>query len=185
MICYLVRHGQDDNTVRGGWSMSPLTENGIRQAEHLAEVIASDKAAYDIRRIFSSDLPRAVQTARPTAAALGLEIEERPEFRETNNGELAGMKNVIALRRFPGMFWNTLDWDQHYPGGESPHEFYDRISAAWEKLKAEVSGSDGNIMLVTHAGVINVIMCITSGRPFSNKQRSPAIDHTKIIKVEI
>jgi len=41
------------------------------------------------------------------------------------------------------------------------------------------------LYFLTVAGVINVIMCITSGRPFSNKQRSPAIDHTKIIKVEI
>jgi len=171
--------------VRGGWSMAPPTETGMKQADELAARIASDKAAYDIRRIFSSDLPRAMQTAHPTADMLGLEIEVKPEFRETNNGELAGMKNVTALRRFPGMFWNTLDWDQHYPGGESPHEFYDRITSAWESLKAEVSGSDGNIMLVTHAGVINVIMCICSGRQFSNKQRSPAIDHAKIIRVEI
>lgn len=32
MICYLVRHGQDDETVRGGWSDHPLTEAGIHQA---------------------------------------------------------------------------------------------------------------------------------------------------------
>ena len=39
MICYIIRHGQDDETIRGGWSQHSLTENGIRQAEILAEDI--------------------------------------------------------------------------------------------------------------------------------------------------
>lgn len=30
MICYLVRYGQDDDSVRGGWSDCPLTELGIQ-----------------------------------------------------------------------------------------------------------------------------------------------------------
>lgn len=29
MICYLVRHGKDDDSVRGGWSKSPLSDEGI------------------------------------------------------------------------------------------------------------------------------------------------------------
>ena len=37
MICYLVRHGKDDDTVRGGWSQQPLTDEGKVQA---AELIA-------------------------------------------------------------------------------------------------------------------------------------------------
>ena len=37
MICCLVRHGKDDDTVRGGWSQQPLTDEGKVQA---AELIA-------------------------------------------------------------------------------------------------------------------------------------------------
>jgi len=58
MTVYLVRHGQDDDTVRGGWSMSPLTDEGRAQAERLAEAIVSEREKYNICRIYSSDLPR-------------------------------------------------------------------------------------------------------------------------------
>ena len=36
MTCYLVRHGKDDDTVRGGWSEQPLSDEGKAQAEALA-----------------------------------------------------------------------------------------------------------------------------------------------------
>ena len=32
MTCYLVRHGKDDDTVRGGWSEQPLSDEGKAQA---------------------------------------------------------------------------------------------------------------------------------------------------------
>ena len=58
MICYLLRHGKDDETVRGGWSDHPLTEEGLRQAETLAF------ADWTVSHIYSSDLQRAIQTAQ-------------------------------------------------------------------------------------------------------------------------
>ena len=185
MTVYLVRHGQDDDTVRGGWSMSPLTDEGRAQAERLAEAIVSEREKYNICRIYSSDLPRAVQTARPTAARLGLQIIERREFRETDNGVLAGMKNELAKANFPGVFWNTLGWEQRYPGGESPREFYERIRTAWLRLQKELRQTGGNAMLFTHAGVINVILCLCEGREFTNKQRGRSISHTEVVAVEI
>lgn len=36
MKIYIVRHGQDDASVRGGWSISPLTATGIKQSYALA-----------------------------------------------------------------------------------------------------------------------------------------------------
>ena len=67
MICYLVRHGKDDETVRGGWSDSPLTAEGVQQAERLAaELLAAGGLSIGV--IYSSDLPRARQTAAILAA---------------------------------------------------------------------------------------------------------------------
>ena len=174
MICYLVRHGQDDETVRGGWSAGSLTEKGIRQAESLARNMES----LGIAHIYSSDLPRAMETGRILAKGLGLSVEPLPQFREVNNGELAGMKNEIALVRYPGLFWNQLGWETCYPGGESPKLFYERIRDAWEAFSGNLNG---DTVLVTHGGVIQVIRTILENRPYSNAERHRKVDYAEAV----
>lgn len=180
MRVYLVRHGQDDPSVRGGWSNQPLTPEGHKQAETLAERILTDKIS--VERVYSSDLPRAMQTADPIAKALGSTVIPAPQFREVNNGDLAGMDNTLALEKYPGLFWNTLAWEQHYPNGESPREFYGRIKAAWAEL---VESKEENILLVTHSGVIHVILSILSGSDYSNRAVHPKITHAELITIEL
>ena len=175
---YLVRHGADDETVRGGWSGQGLTEEGRRQAEALG-VFAHWNL--NVAHLYSSDLPRAMETAKPVAEELGLEIIPLPEFRETDNGKLAGMKHELACARYPGLYWNTLEWDEQYPGGESPREFYERIRDAWEKFQGEALEKEGNSMLVTHGGVINVILSLVHGVPYSNRNHRWKIRNTQII----
>lgn len=160
MICYFVRHGKDDESVRGGWSQSSLTVEGFAQAEKLAQHIHGQN--WEIRNVFSSDLPRAMQTAYPVAAKLHLPIIPMPDFREVNNGDLSGMENEMAAQLYPGLYWNTLEWDQKYPGGESPHEFYKRIYKAWDSFQKKVIERSENVLLVTHGGVINVILSIVN-----------------------
>ena len=120
MVCYLVRHGQDDETIRGGWSDHPLTDTGIRQAEELAQKLTSITKNAKIHCIYSSDLRRAMQTSQILAEKLCLPVVPLAQFREVNNGDLAGMQNDTALIQYPGLFWNQLRWDQPYPNGESP-----------------------------------------------------------------
>ena len=163
MRIYLIRHGKDPEGFRGGWSRYPLTEEGLSQAEKLAE-----SSVFPVDAIYSSDLPRAIQTAIPLGEKLKLPIVECPQFRETNNGALAGMKNELALVRYPGMFWNTLDWEEQYPDGESPKLFYERICSAWDEFQKEVRSKGEDTVLVTHGGVIQVIRCILTGEPYSN-----------------
>ena len=179
MKIYLIRHGKDTEGIRGGWSDQSLTEEGRRQARELAKSIH-----FPVDAIYSSDLPRAMQTAAPVAEKLGLPIAECPEFRETNNGELAGMKNELALERYPGLFWNTLDWEERYPGGESPKEFYERICKAWDSFQNEIRQKNENAILVTHGGVIHVIRCILEGKPYSNQVKHKKVAYTQIITLE-
>lgn len=184
MICYLIRHGKDDDTVRGGWSASPLTDDGIAQVKVLASNILG-AGKMQIEAIYTSDLPRARQTADILSAALHIPVTEKPEFRETNNGILAGMDNHLAAERYPGLFWSALDWEQCYPGGESPHQFYDRIADAWNNFKKDMQGTDHNIALVTHGGVINVILCIENGIAYSNKSNPFPTGNAEMIEVKV
>lgn len=182
MICYLVRHGKDDNTVRGGWSQQPLTIEGKAQADEFASFV--QRSDLGIKRIYSSDLLRAMQTAQPVADKLHLPIIPMPEFREVNNGTLAGMKNELVNKMYPGLYWNTLDWEQRYPGGESPREFYERISTAWEAFQKMVLEQNERVLLVTHGGVINVILSIVNGEEYSNKTAMRKIRNAELIVLE-
>lgn len=181
MFCYLVRHGQDDDTVRGGWSDHPLTTDGIHQAEKLAEDIAANMGQLAIRHIYSSDLCRTMQTAHILADKLCLPVEALPQFREVNNGDLAGMKNDLALSRYPGVFWNQMKWEQCYPGGESPRQFYERINAVWADFSVKILAKNESVLLVTHGGVIHVIRTILENRPYSNSEKHRKVNHAEMI----
>lgn len=184
MICYLIRHGKDDDSVRGGWSDAPLTSEGITQVNQLAaKLLTADNM--NVGAIYSSDLPRAKQTADILSNALNAPVIEKPEFRETNNGVLAGMDNLVAAERYPGLYWSALEWEQCYPDGESPCRFYNRILNAWNAFKREIQKADQNVILVTHGGVIHVIRCIENAIAYSNKTNPYPVDYAQMVAIEI
>lgn len=182
MICCLVRHGKDDDTVRGGWSQQPLTDEGEVQAAELAVFV--QKSGLGIQQVYSSDLLRAMQTAQIVADSLHLPIVPKPEFREVNNGNLAGIKNELAAEQYPGLYWNTLAWEQQYPGGESPKEFYERIRCAWDVLQKDILERNENVMLVTHGGVMHVILSIVKGEIYSNQASPRKIRNAELIALK-
>ena len=175
MKVYLIRHGQDDDTVRGGWSDSPLTDLGIQQSIDLADKILKNFNDYNICKIFSSDIPRAKQTAIIIAEKLNLPVDYITDLREVNNGDLAGMNNAVAEEKYPNLYWRNLEWEEHYPNGERPKEFYERVSNAWSELINSLADYDKNILVVTHGGVINIIRCIVAGVEYSNKNKYQGI----------
>ena len=183
MRCLLVRHGKDDDTLRGGWSAAPLTPQGVQQVQALAAELV--RQGVQLRAVYASDLPRAMQSAQLLASALQLTVTPLPAFREVNNGLLAGMKNELAESRYPRLYWNTLAWDEAYPEGESPQAFYARISAAWQDFKAQLSGQQGDVMLVTHAGVINVIRCMEAGVQYTNKRVQFPIGYAEAVWLQL
>ena len=180
MKIYIIRHGQDDASVRGGWSNTSLTALGIQQSNKLADELFQNQSEYNIFKIYSSDLKRARQTAQIIADKLSVPIEFISDFREVDNGELAGMDNYLAEEKYPNLYWRKLNWDEHYPNGESPKEFYERVSNAWEKFIKEISHYDKNVLLVTHGGVINTITCIIDSKEYSNKNKNQKISSAEI-----
>lgn len=180
MKVYLVRHGADDDSIRGGWSNHPLTDEGFHQSEELAKKLKEKNCNTEI--IYSSDLLRAKQTAEILAQQLNLKLEYIPDFREVNNGELAGMDNVVADELYPNLYWKNLEWNQKYPNGESPKEFYERVKAAWGNL---INANYKSIILITHGGVINVILHLVNGVEYSNKNDTYRIDTADYIEIEV
>ena len=94
-MIYLMRHGQDDESRFGGWSSYGLTDEGKVQVEKSAKSLVGK----GISHIFSSDLVRAKETADIAAKKLCLPVTLLPEFREVNNGVLAGMPKSEAAEK--------------------------------------------------------------------------------------
>lgn len=161
----------------GGWSDAGLSKVGIEQVGRAGEKVMQ----FNICHIFSSDLPRAAETAEIISAKLNLNITFLKEFREANNGDLAGILKEKAKAEYPGLHWNALDWEQPYPNGESPRQFYERIKTAWTAFKETAESLNGNVLLVTYGGVINVILCCENGKIYTNKHQTYGLKNAEII----
>jgi len=175
-----VRHGKDDDGYRGGWSNSDLIPEGIEQAEILAKHLKENNSYYNITQIILSDLRRTMTTANFISAELGLPIKKEFKLREINNGDLAGMRNETALEQFPGLFFSSLKWNEAYPNGESPREFYMRIKIWFEEFLIKHSNAQGNILVVTHGDVINIIYHLVKRIKWNNKNCSFKADYCSV-----
>lgn len=175
-----VRHGKDDDRFRGGWSKLDLTPEGIRQTKALASHLKQNNHRYKIAHILSSDLPRAMTTAGIIASDLDLSVQEDAMLREIDNGDLAGMRNETALLQYPGLFFSTLDMEEAYPSGESPRDFYRRIRLWFSDFCSGCHDVNGNILVVTHGGVINLIYHLVKGMEWSNRNPSFPIANCSI-----
>ncbi len=179
MRLIFVRHGKDDDAYRGGWSSLGLLDEGKRQSRMVADYFRTS-SEYKIEYIVSSDLNRTLETAEFIATALNLPIHSDTRLRETNNGDLAGMRDSEALVKYPGIFWNTLDMDESYPNGESPTAFYLRIKDWFDSIIKKPSNIDGDLLIVTHGGVINIIYYLVKELEWTNKEPQFPIDKCSI-----
>lgn len=159
---HLVRHGQDEQDKIGGWSNNHLTEKGIEEVNRLANLIDDN---YDL--FISSPLERAKETSKILNQKIKTNIAYDNSFKEINNGDLANLKKEDFMKKYPGLYFSSLDIDDHYPNGESPKEFYNRVSNAFLKLLKNNRGK--KILLITHGGVITIILALINGYEYSTK----------------
>lgn len=180
MKIFFVRHGKDDENYRGGWSSLGLVSEGVEQAKQLGIYLKEKNAKFDIRKIVSSDLHRAKETADILAKELKLMVTTDARLREADNGELAGMRNEEALKKYPGLFWGTLKADECYPKGESPNQFFARIKTWFEAFLIECEDSEANVLVVTHGGVINVVYHLVKNMEWSNMKKPVPVSNCSV-----
>lgn len=109
MIIGLVRHGQTEWNALGriqGQTDIPLNEQGMKQAEALAERLLKDgQQQWDA--VVSSDLQRAYKTAEIIADKLGIPLlPPDVRLRERYFGEIEGTTEAERLERW-GANWHT------------------------------------------------------------------------------
>lgn len=146
----VVRHGQTEWNITGriqGSTDIDLDETGRAQ---VAEA-APELAAYEPTRIISSDLRRAVETARPIAELTGVAVELDKRLRERSYGPWEGLTQQEIAERFPEDHrrWRTQEPLQH-PEIETWSELHRRTGDAVRDIAD--SEVEGTAIVVCHGG---------------------------------
>ncbi|KPK13004.1 MAG: hypothetical protein AMJ56_04085 [Anaerolineae bacterium SG8_19] len=158
----LIRHGQTDWNKIGRWQGHtdiPLNDRGHQQARLLAHRLAT----WPISVIYTSDLKRAVQTADPLGAKLGLVPIKEPALRERNGGFFQGLTREELQARF-GEEWRRVRQDGLAPpNGESDLDLAMRVEAAFQQMVNRHKGD--MIAMISHGGALKVLISHILGLP--------------------
>lgn len=152
----VIRHGETDYNRQlrfQGQIDVPLNALGLTQAARLAERIAGE--AFDA--LVSSDLQRALTTARTATAAMGLEPTIEPLWREQSFGVLEGLDVPTVRSRHAELWdqWLRYDADWSAPGGESVRAFHARVLRAVQAVADAHAGA--RVAVFTHGGVLDML----------------------------
>jgi probable phosphoglycerate mutase len=149
-----IRHGEPERIAPGrGVAADPqLTAAGREQAKRLADWLALDS----VDAILTSPLRRAIETAEPLAAALGLDVETFEGIveydRDSDHYIPTEELRVTKDERWTAMVEGR--WDEF--GAELPEIFRARVDEAVTAIVERFPGQ--RVAAVCHGGVINVAL---------------------------
>lgn len=157
---FLVRHGQSEwnaiGRMQGHTRHVGLTELGIQQASAVARRLAAE----DVDVLITSDLIRAVQTARAVAKATGLPVVADRRLRERCYGVLDG--RWASDPAFAAV--DSGDTTSRVGGGESFEDVYQRVGELLSmRIAIAHSSQHRGIVLVTHGEAIRAAIAWLSG----------------------
>jgi alpha-ribazole phosphatase len=150
----LARHGETEWNAIGrvqGWTDIPLSALGIAQARALGERLRDTP----LTAVYSSDLCRAIQTAAPTAAQQGLEIQRLSGLREKGYGDWEGLTREDLERDYAALwhrYHKERDLEAVVPGGETWPEVQGRMQGVLQTILAAHPGAEETVLLVGHGG---------------------------------
>lgn len=158
MDLYLVRHGETQSNKERryqGWSESPLSRDGIRQAEKTAHFLGRQ----NLRGLYCSDLKRAFHTARVIGAGSGLKPEITPLLREIHFGSWEGLTFDEIEQQWGNEIRNWLDdpFNRSAPGGETLDQVCARMQNFLDQLDRQGSVAQ-SIAAVSHGGSIRALL---------------------------
>lgn len=152
----LIRHGQSKGNAErrfGGHTATPLSARGRNQAVATARTLKSES----LTAIYSSDLARAMETAKPLANMTGLTVQGTTAFRERDVGVMEGLTFEDAAQQHPEQYAALLRRDFEYvlSGGESYRQLLDRAVQKLDEIIEEHRG--GRIAVFSHTGTICIL----------------------------
>jgi len=153
-----IRHGETDYNLGKqycGFSNPSLNSKGILQAKKLKSKLIGLNLKVD--KVYSSDLRRAVETAKIVFKSKPLELNS--DFREMNFGIFEGLNYQEIMQKYPQIYIRWIDDPLNIkpPEGESLVDLFRRVKRGLSKIFTQ--DKDETIAIVTHAGPIRIILC--------------------------
>ena len=161
---WLLRHPEPEPDAVGrcyGTLDLDLSEVGLRQAHSLADALAGET----LSAVYTSPSRRCTHAAQILAAGRATTLDA---LRELNFGELEGRTYDEIAEAYPKVYktWMERPTEVQFPGGESFDDMCARVTSAARDLRARHAGA--SIALVTHGGVIRILLAEALGIPATN-----------------
>ena len=153
-----LRHGQAvNNTKRLLAGRTPgvqLTENGIKQAERIAQFVKP----FNISAIYSSPIERAEKTAAIVAKHNSLEYKVDDRLIELDMGKFTGMPYDKIFEKHGNVFLKFYDGELEiaHNGVETFVQVKNRVLSMIDHVKKEHDSE--NVLLVTHMDPIKAMI---------------------------
>lgn len=157
MNLLLVRHGETVSNLKkiyAGKSSEGLTERGIAQAKQVSEKLRH----LGVQALYSSPVPRAVQTAEIIGKIVGLDVIVESAFQEIGMGPWEGLFEEEVAMLYPEEWhlWQSQPSELKLHGRETLEELLRRVLDGVYKI---LSMHDiQNVIIVTHVAIIRVLL---------------------------
>jgi broad specificity phosphatase PhoE len=159
LILYFTRHGESEANLRRTFSNRDLphhlTDTGIEHARQLARLLHG----YGIDEIWSSPVPRAIDTAELVSTSLGLNYRVTSGLREFDVGRFEGTSAEDGWVEYSSVLRSWLDGDleRRVGGGESLSELVARLRGFLQQFLSKAD-SDSRVVLVGHGGLYRMAL---------------------------
>ncbi len=161
----LLRHGETQGGPRfRGSTDDPLMDVGLEQMKYAT----SSNQRWD--RVISSPLARCAEFARVFARQNFLPLSFDQRLKEMHFGAWEGRTAADLMAEDPDAltrFWSDPD-KYPPPAGEPLARFQARVLDAWIDIVTHHAGQ--RVLVVTHGGVIRVLLCHVLERPVTRLQ---------------
>ena len=166
-----------EQRIRGTLDM-PLCDEGLREAEHCAEMLGTGErtdqsGAYrgkveSIKAIYSSKALCALHTCRIVAQRLDLRPQQLAQLENLNQGLWQGMLVSEIRLRQPRLYrqWQENPWSICPPDGELLEQAVARVETVLAKLKKK--HRTGRIALVVPEPLEQIVRWILAGEPIQD-----------------
>jgi 2,3-bisphosphoglycerate-dependent phosphoglycerate mutase len=165
----LIRHGesraQAAGIISGHDTCHGLTPRGRGQVEALRDRLATTGELGRVDVIYTSILPRAIETAEIVRPALAGDAETRREcaFCELHPGEAEGLEWAEFRARFASDTDAEDAFKRRAPGMETWAECYERVGERLRRIATEHSGQC--VVVVAHGGTVGSSFVALGGLP--------------------